>query len=324
MQAIVVHEWGGPEVLQWEQVPDPPARAGEVVVELRASAVNWHDILVRRVGRGFPLPSVLGIDGAGVRRDTGEEVVVYPGLRWGDREETPGPQFEILGDATCGTYAELVSVPEENIFPKPRVLSWQEAAALPTAGLTAYRALFSRAGVKRGETVLVLGAGGGVSTFAISLAAAAGARVLVTSSSLEKIERTRELGSDGGVLYTKDGWTDEIRELTQGGVDVVIDGVGVSLPDSLTCLRPGGRLAIFGATGGTQATLDVPSFYFSHTSILATSLGSPRDFARLLEAIERQEWRPVIDSVRPLAEVSAAHRRMEAREHFGKLVLSND
>jgi len=318
---MVIREWGGPEVLQPEQFPDPKVPAGHVVVELRASAVNWHDIIVRRVGRGFPLPRILGIDGAGLRRDNGEEVIIYPGLRWGGHDEAPGEGFEILGDISPGTYAELVSVPEENVFPKPRALSWEYAAALPTAGITAYRALFTRAQLRRGETVLVLGAGGGVSTFAISLAAAAGARVVVSSSSPEKLARVRELGAAHGVLQSDENWPQQVRELT-GGVDVVVDGVGSDLPDSLDCLRPGGRLVIFGASGGTTATLDVPRLYFIHASILATSLGSPRDFVELLKSIEREEWRPVIDSTRPLDDVADAHRRMEAREHFGKLVLS--
>ena len=145
--------------------------------------MNWHDILVRRTGRGFALPSILGMDGTGVRRDTGDEVVILPALNWGDRREAPGPAFAFLGDATDGTHAELVSVPTANLFPKPDGWSWAETAALPTAGITAYRALFTRARTQPGETVLVIGASGGVSTFAISLAAAAGARVLVSSSS---------------------------------------------------------------------------------------------------------------------------------------------
>jgi zinc-binding alcohol dehydrogenase/oxidoreductase len=322
MQAIVVSEWGGPEALRLEQVADPKPAAGEVVVELRASALNWHDVLVRRTGRGFPLPSILGMDGAGVRRDTGEEVVILPALRWGKRREAPGPEFEFVGDAADGTYAELVRVPAENVFPKPARYSWAEAAALPTAGVTAYRALFTRADTRRGESVLVLGAGSGVSTFAVSLAAAEGASVLVTSSSEEKIARACELGATGGALYTHEGWVEQIRELSGGGVDVVIDGVGANMSDSLACLRPGGRLALFGASGGAAAELDLPTLYFSQRSILATTLGDTRDFNALLRCVARSHWRPVIDSARPLAEAAAAHERMESRRHFGKLVLA--
>ncbi len=321
MEAVVARSWGGPEVLGFEQVADPTPRDGRTIVELRACATNWHDILVRRTGRGFALPNILGIDGAGIDRETGEEVIIYPVLDWGRSEVAPSADYEILGDATDGTYAELISVPSENVFPKPRHLSWEEAAALPVGGLTAYRALFSRARLEPGETVLVLGAGSGVSTFAVLLAAAAGARVFVTSSSREKIERSRGFGAEGGVLYTDADWTDQVGELT-GGVDVVMDGVGSDLSSSLKTLKRGGRVSVFGASGGASAMLDIPTLYFSYASIFATGVGSPEDFSRLLHAVEESEIRPIIDSVRPLGEIVSAHRRMEENSHFGKLVLT--
>jgi NADPH:quinone reductase-like Zn-dependent oxidoreductase len=322
MQAVVAKQWGGPEVLEFETVPDPAPEDGQVLVELRASALNWHDVLVRRTGRGFPLPSILGIDGAGVRRDTGEAVVLFPVLNWGDAQIAPGPDYSILGDIGDGTYAELISVPAENVFPKPAGMSWEEAAALPVAGLTAYRALFSRAQLQAGETVLIQGAGSGVSALAVSLAAAAGARVVVTSSDPEKLERSREIGADEGLLYTDENWIEELLALTGGGVDVVMDGVGSDLAGSLKCLKRGGRLSIYGASGGFEATLDVPSLYFSYASIFATGVGSREDFAGLLAAVEEGKIHPAIDSVRPLAETAEAHRRIEESSHFGKLVLS--
>ena len=248
--------------------------------------------------------------------------MILPSLRWGEREDASAPEFGILGGPEDGTYAELVKVPAENVYPKPSRLSWEEAAALPLAGLTAYRALFARAGLTAGETVLVLGAGSGVAAFAVQLARQAGARVLVTSSSAEKIERARELGATGGVDYTAGDWAAEVRELTGTGVDVVVDSVGSTWPESLRCLRRGGRAVVFGATGGSEATLDVRPFYLEHLSLLGTTMGSPRDFAGLLAAVEGGEWSPVVDSVRPLAEAAAAHERMERGEHFGKLVLS--
>ncbi len=177
--------------------------------------------------------------------------------------------------------------------------------------------------VRAGETVLVLGAGSGVSTFAVQLARLATARVLVTSSSAEKIERARELGAEAGVLYTEENWIEEVRALTGGdGADVVVDSVGSTWPDSLRCLRPGGRLVVFGATGGTSAEVAVRPFYTGQYSLLGTMMGSPLDFEGLLRTVEGSRWAPVIDSVRPLAEVAAAHERLEAGEHFGKLVLS--
>ncbi len=317
MKAVLVREGGE---LSYEDVDDPVAGTGEVVVELKAAAVNRRDLLVRSPpgpAYQFPLPLIPGSDGAGIRRDTGEEVVVYPGLGWGDREDAAGPDWRILGGPDDGTYAELVKLPLENVFPKPARLSWEEAAAFPLAALTAWRALFAVGRLHGSETVLVLGAGSGVSTLAVQLAAQAGARVLVTSSSEEKIERARELGAEGGVLYTEEGWGERV-----GPVDLVLDSVGTTWRESLRALRKGGRLVVFGGTGGPETTLDVRAVYLNWLSILGTTMGSARDFAGLLRMVEEGTWRPVIDSVRPLAEAADAHERMRSGEHFGKLVLA--
>ncbi len=321
MHALVV---GAPGELGFGELADPETRAGEVVVELRAAALNRRDLGVvgGRYGTAFDFPFVPGSDGAGIRRDTGEEVVIFPSLAWGESEERPSADFRILGGPDWGTHAELIAIPAANVFPKPRRLSWAEAAAFPLAGLTAYRALFSRAGLRSGETVLVLGAGSGVSTFAVQLAAHAGARVLVTSSSAEKLERARALGADAGVLYTEEGWPEEVRGLAGGeGVDVVVDSVGATWPESLRALRAGGRLVAFGATGASETTLDVRRFFFGQFSLLGTTMGSARDFAGLLEAIDAATWRPVVDSVTPLAEGVAAYERLASGGQMGKVVL---
>ena len=317
MQAVRVHEGGE---LRYEEAPDPVAGADEVVVELKAAAVNRRDLLVRNPpGPAYeiPKPIVPGSDGAGIRRDTGEEVVIYPGLHWGPREDSAGPDWQILGGPADGTYAELVKVPAENVFEKPARFSWEEAAAFPLAALTAYRALFTVGRLRGDESVLVLGAGSGVSTFAVQLAAQEGARVLVTSSSEEKIARAKELGAHGGVLYTEPGWADEV-----GPVDLVLDSVGSTWQDSLNAVRKGGRVVVFGGTGGAEVTLDVRGLYLGWKSILGTTMGSGRDFLALLRMVNAGDWHPVIDSVRPLAEAEAAHERMKAGEHFGKLVLA--
>ena len=322
MQAILVREGG---VLSFEEVADTVEEPGQVVVELRTAAVNRRDLLIRDPpgpAYRFPLPLVPGSDGAGVRRDTGEEVVIYPGLGWGPDERAAGPEWRILGGPDNGTYADLVKVPEENVFPKPRRLSWQEAAALPLAGLTAYRALFGVAALQADETVLILGAGGGVSTLAVQLAAQAGARVLVTSSSPQKIERVRELGAEAGVVYTEGDWATEVREFAGGGVDLVVDSAGSTWSDSLRALRKGGRVVVFGATGGPAVELDVRFVYLNWLSILGTTMGSARDFAKLLDKVEQGSWAPVVDSVRPVVEAESAHERMKAGDHFGKLVLA--
>ena len=324
MKAVLVREGG---VLSFEDVPDPVAGPGEVTVELRAAAVNRRDLLVRNPpgpAYQFDLPLIPGSDGAGVRRDTGEEVVIYPGIGWGPREDAAGPDWRILGGPEDGTYAELVKVPEENVFRKPARFSWEEAAAFPLAALTAYRALFARGRLTSDECVLVLGAGSGVSAFAVQLAAQVGARVLVTSSSQEKIDRAIGLGAADGFLYTEGDWAEAVREATGGrGVDLVLDSVGSTWPDSVRALARGGRVVVFGGTGGTEALLNVRPFYLQWLSLLGTTMGSPADFAALLRMLETARWRPVIDSVRPLAETEAAHTRLISdADKFGKLVLT--
>lgn len=319
MQAVRIHDGG---VLRFEQAPDPVAGRDEVVVELRCAGVNRRDVLVRDGVYPFPLPLIPGSDGAGVRRDTGEEVVILPSLRWGPGEEVPGPSFEILGGPRDGTYAELVAVPRDSLFAKPAGLSWQQAAAFPLAGVTAWRALFARGRLRPGETVLILGASSGVSTFAVQLAAQAGAHVLVTSSSSRAIERAREIGAEAGVLYTEPDWVEAARGLAPAtGVDLVLDSVGATWDESLAIVRPGGRVVTIGATGGEAVELTVRPFYLGQRSLLGSTMGSPRDFAALLETLAAGRWEPVIDSVMPLAEAERAHERLLHGGHFGKLVL---
>jgi NADPH:quinone reductase-like Zn-dependent oxidoreductase len=332
MNAVVLRETGAPDVLRLDSAPDPEAGPGEVVVALRAAALNRRDVFLHKGIAPSPLPVIPGSDGAGVVRSLGpgtsgvaegDEVVILPSLGWGGGEAAPEPGFRILGGPDDGTYAELIAIPAANVFPRPSRLSWEESAALPLAGLTAYRALVSRAGVRPGETVLVIGIGGGVATTALHIARSAGCRVIVTSSSQEKLDRARELGASGGVDYTADDWPAAVRELSGGpGVDVVVDSVGSTWADSIACLRPGGRVVAFGGTGGGKVELAVRPVTLGQVSLLGTTMGSPRDFAGLLATVGHGSWAPVIDSVRPLAEAAAAHAREEAGDHFGKLVLS--
>lgn len=330
MNAIVLTETGAADVLRLTETPDPTPGPGEVVVELRASAINHRDIFLRRGIAPSPLPVIPGSDGAGVVRQLGagvsgvaegDEVIILPSLGWGGGEAAPAPGFRILGGPDNGTYAERIAIPAENVYPKPKRLSWEEAAALPLAGLTAWRALFTRAGLVPGETVLLLGIGGGVATIALLIARAAGARVIVTSSSDEKIARAKELGAAEGVNYrTNEDWAAAVKEL--GGAHVVLDSVGSTWADSVNALRPGGRLVVFGGTGGGKVQMMIRPVTAPQVSILGTTMGSPREFARLLDAVAAQEWAPVIDSVRPLGEVAAAHQRIEDGQHFGKLILT--
>ncbi len=332
MQAIRMNEAGGPEVLVLEQVADPEPGPGEVVVALKAAALNRRDVFVRKGVAKVPLPLTPGSDGAGVVHKIGagvsgvaegDEVIILPSLAWGDDQRAPGPRFRILGGPDQGTYAEQIVIPAENVFPKPARLSWHEAAALPLAGLTAWRSLFTRARVQPGETVLVLGIGGGVATFALHLAKAAGCKVVVTSSSDEKLAKAAALGADAGVNYATagDDWAAAVKEANGGGVDVVIDSVGSTWAGSIDSCAPGGRVVVFGGTGGAKVDLSVRPVTLGQVGLLGTTMGSPAEFRQLLAAVATQSWVPVIDSVRPLAEAAAAHEREEAGLHFGKLVL---
>lgn len=324
VHAVVLDEFGAASKLWFGQFPDPKTEPGWITVRLQASALNWHDVLVRQGKYGSPLPHVLGADGAGVRLDNGEEVLILPSLWWGEDESAPGADWQILGDYQPGTYAELVRVPAECVLPKPSTLSWTEAAALPLVGLTTYRALFTRGRLQAGESLLVLGAGGGVATMAVGLASSVGASVSVTSSSESKIAQAQSLGASGGVLYTEDDWPTAAKELTPRGrgFDVVLDSVGL-WQDSVRALRPGGRVVVLGASQCEEARLAVRPFYFGQYDLLGTTMGSPHDFAGLMTLYDTYAVPPpVIDTVFPLDQADAAHRHLEQGQGFGKIVLT--
>ncbi|MDF2442107.1 MAG: zinc-binding alcohol dehydrogenase/oxidoreductase [Subtercola sp.] len=323
MQAALLKEFGGPGVLRSAEVARPLPRAGWVDVRLKCAALNWHDVLVRRGQYASPLPHVPGADGAGIRIDTGEEIMILPSLGWGERESAPAAGWQILGDHQHGTYAEVVSVPQACLVPKPAGLSWHEAAALPLVGVTVFRALFSRGRLQPGEHVLVLGAGGGVATMAVSLATAVGARVSVTSSSAAKITRAVEAGADDGVLYSDPAWPEQARALTPDarGFDLILDSVG-TWTESLRALRPGGRLVTLGASRADVASVDIRPFYFAQHEIIGTTMGSPRDFRGLLSLLdETAAAPPAIDRVFPLSAASEAHAHLESGRAIGKVVL---
>ncbi len=325
MQAIVMGDYGGPEVLIPGTAPDPRRRDGWTTVRLGASALNWHDTLARRGVYHSPLPAVLGADGAGTVVESGEDVVILPSLFWGARESAPAAGFEILGDHRSGTYAEFVSVPDECLFPRPAGLGLHEAAAFGLVGVTAYRALFTRGRLAAGESLLVLGASGGVASMAVSLAAAVGATVTVTSASEAKIDRARELGARAGVDHSATDWVEQARKLTPGGegFDLVLDPVG-RVGESLGALRAGGRCAVLGANAQETTPLEVRPFYFGQHDLLGTTMGSPRDFADLLRLVDERTVRPpIIDRTYPLDQAAEAHRYLESGAGFGKIVLDH-
>ena len=336
MKASILKAPGPAENLTLENVQDPVAGPGEAVVRLKAAALNHRDVWIRSgtgaYAGGFKQRVILGSDGAGevvsvgtggAASLVGQAAVINPSLDWGEVDLAQGPSFRILGLPDDGTYAQMVRVPVTNIHQKPAGLSFEEAAAIPLAALTAYRAVASRARVQKGETVLVTGIGGGVSTFALQIAAHLGARVLVTSGSDAKLARARELGAAGGANYRTQDWAREIVALSGGGPDVVIDSVGgETFAKCVEILKPGGRIASFGATTGAVKDFVLRNLFWKQATLLGTTMGSPREFAAMLELFGQGGLRPVVDKTFPLADAAAAHRRMEEARQFGKIVLS--
>ena len=317
MKAIRIHEDGGPEVLRYEDAPDPEPKPGEILVSLRAASLNHLDIWIRKGLPSVPKPRILGADGAGIREDTGEQVVINPGLEHGDR-------ILVIGEHMDGTHAELVAVPESNVYPLPEGLSFEEAAAFPLVFETAYRMLVTKAGLQEGEWVLLWGIGSGVATAGLAIAKALGARAIVTSSSDEKLERARELAADAAVNHADGDVIEAVKEATGGkGVDVVLEHVGeATWQRSLQAVRTGGRIAVCGATSGPNPPAALHRLWWKQLTIYGSTMGTKEDFEGVYELVKAGRARPVVDTVLPLAEARAAHERLEAGEQFGKIVLS--
>ena len=340
MKAAIFRQHGGPEVLEYADVPEPQIRANEVLVAVKACALNHLDIFVRAglPGVEIPLPHILGNDIAGVVREVGElvtwakagdEVMVQPGVSCGhceaclSGEDNLCREYDIIGYRRNGGYAEFVAVPGVNIVPKPAELSWEEAAALPLVTITAWHMLVTRANVQPGEDVLVHAAGSGVGSIAIQIAKLRGARVLTTASSDEKLAKARELGADETINYTRDDWPKEVRRLTnKRGVDVVVEHTGAATwPGSISSLKNNGRLVTCGATSGFDARTDLRQVFYRHLSLLGSFMGSKSELLEALEFVREGKIRAVVDRVLPLSEARQAHELIEDRAQFGKIVL---
>jgi len=316
VKAVRIHEDGGPEVLRYEDAPDPVPRPGEAVVRLHAASLNHLDLWVRKGLPSVPKPRILGADGAGVREDNGERVVINPGIEHGER-------ITVVGEHMDGTHAELVAVPEANVYPLPDGLSFEEAAAFPLVFETAYRLLVTKAALREGEWVLLWGIGSGVATAGLAIAKALGARALVTSSSDEKLERARELGADATINHATGDVRAAVEKATAGaGVEVVLEHVGeATWQTSLQAARAGGRIAVCGATTGPNPPAALHRIWWKQLTIYGSTMGTKTDFEGAYELVRSGRAKPVVDSVFPLAEAQAAHERLEAGEQFGKIVL---
>jgi NADPH:quinone reductase-like Zn-dependent oxidoreductase len=316
VKAVRIHEDGGPEVLRYEDAPDPEPGPDDVLIRLRAASLNRLDLWVRSGLPSVPKPRILGADGAGVD-ESGRRVVINPGVEHGDK-------ITVIGEHTDGTHAELIAVPASNVYEIPESLSFEEAAAFPLVFETVYRMLVTRAGLLEGEWVLVWGVGSGIGSAALAIAKALGAKVVATSSSDAKLERATELGADRVVNHGTGDVVKVVKEATAGpGVDVVVEHVGeATWHNSLQAVRAHGRIAVCGATSGPNPKAALHRVWWKQLTILGSTMGTKADFEGAFELVKSGKARPVVDSVFPLSEARAAHERMESGEQFGKIVLS--
>lgn len=334
MKAVVLASAGTEDNLTIQDLPKPEPGAGQVLVRLQASALNRRDFWITR-GQypDIQLPCVLGADGAGIVEAVGQgvddscigdEVVIYPAFDWGGDPRIQGPDFRILGMPDNGTFAEYISVPRDNIQPKPEHLDMTRAAALPLAGLTAWRALVTKAAVHPGETVLLTGIGGGVATMALMLAAAMGVKIIVTSSHERKLARAIELGAADGFIHTADDWHRDLRR-KHGGVDVVIDGnCGPLFQPCFESMQPGGRYIIFGFTQGAPVGgLDPSKLFFRQLRIEGTTMSTAAEFRAMLEFVSDHRLEPLIDKSFALADAVAAHRYIGSGAQMGKVIFNH-
>jgi NADPH:quinone reductase-like Zn-dependent oxidoreductase len=319
MKALVLNNVN--QVLDYQEVEELKFQEGHSVVHLKTAALNHRDVWIQK-GQyaGIKFPSVLGSDGAGT--SNGRDVLICPSINWVKNSKVQPKDFRILGLPDDGTFAEQISVPSELLFDKPEHLSWTEAAALPLAGLTAYRSLFTKCDLQAGEKVLISGIGGGVALFAMQFAIAAGCEVYVTSSSDEKIEKAIALGAKGGANYNDANFSKKLQTEV-GGFDVMIDSAaGEGFAHFARLSNPGGRISFFGGTRGNIMNLNPQMVFYKQISIFGTTMGSSEEFAEMLDFVTKYKIKPVIDGTYTLSNGNAALEKMAQGTQFGKLVLT--
>jgi NADPH:quinone reductase-like Zn-dependent oxidoreductase len=321
VKAVRIHEDGGPEVLRYEDAPDPVPGTGQVLIELRAASLNHLDVWIRKGLPSVPKPRILGADGAGVVVSgngfaPGDRVVINPGHDLGNGK------VSVVGEHSDGTHAELIAVPRSQVYPLPDGIDFEAAAAFPLVFETAYRMLATKARLQLDEWVLIWGAGGGVSTAALAIAKALGAHVIVTSSSDDKLARARELGADATLNHETDDVVTGVKDVTGGGAHVVVDNVGeATWKRSLDTARPNGRICVCGATTGPNPPANLHRIWWKQLTVFGSTMGSQADFEAVYELVKSGRAVPVVDKVFALSEAAAAHERLEAGDQLGKIVL---
>jgi len=339
MKAVRIHSFGGPEVIKIDDIPVPEPEKENVVVEIRATAMNHLDLWVRRGGPTHLLPMTLGSDGAGIVHKTGsgvtrfkigDEVLIQPLWYCGNckscnsGKENYCSKFGIFGEDRNGTQCEYFIVPERNLFHKPNNISFEEAAAFPLVGQTAYAMLVTRADIQKDETVLVWGAGSGIGSMAIQIAKHRGCRIIATGGTQEKIEHALEIGADYGINHFKEDVLSRIKEITNGtGVDVVFEHVGeATWNTSLRCMNKGGRLVTCGATTGPEVKLEIRHLFFKQQSIMGSTMGNADAFKNVYKMVENGSLKPTIDKIYKFEDAALAHEYLENDHNFGKVILA--
>lgn len=332
MKALLLEAADGPESVRVGDIPTPEPGPGEVRVAIRAASVNHREMWIARgMYPGMTLPATLGCDGAGVVDKlgdgaagpaVGDEVVIYPGLDWGGNRAAPGAQFGLLGMPHPGTIAEYICVPAASVMPKPRNLSFEEAAATILTGLTGWRALMFKGQLSKDDTLLISGVGGGVASFGLAFAVAMGVRTFVTAESQAVLDRAIGMGASGGVLFTDPEWRKQIGKLT-GGIDVVLDGAPApSFANYVRAINPGARIVIYGSTAGDKFEITATSIFLKSASIVGSQVGDVQDFRDMLAFVEQHDIHPVIERSFPLAEARDALLYLERQHSFGKIVVT--
>ena len=332
MLALYQETTDGPAAVRVAEVPTPLPGPGEVRVAIRAASVNHREMWIARgLYPGMNLPTTMGCDGAGVvdllgdgvtGAALGDEVVIYPGLDWGDNRHAPQSAFGLLGMPHAGTIAEYVCVPVASLAPKPAHLTFEQAAATVLTGLTAWRALMFKGQLKADETLLISGVGGGVATFGLAFAVALGAKVYVTAENEDVLARAVEMGALGGVLYTDPEWRKAIGKLT-GGIDVVLDGAPApSFANYVRAINPGARIVIYGSTAGDKFEITATGIFLKSARIVGSQVGDQQDFREMLAFVDQHRIRPVIERSFPLAQAREALLYLENEHKFGKVVVT--
>lgn len=333
MKALVLTATEGPQSAELRDVAQPQPQAGEVRVALKAASLNHRELWITlgQYPNMIAPPFTMGCDGAGVIAAVGagvdagrigEEVILHPSLNWGDDHRFPAPDFGTLGMPGPGTVAESIALPAANALPKPAHLSFAEAAALPLAALTAWRGLFTKAGLKPGEKLLITGIGGGVALFALQFAVALGAQVYVTSGSDETIAKAVALGASAGFNYRNDDWRRTLPKVS-GGIDVVFDGAPASsYPNYGRALNMGARVVIYGSTAGVMFPVNAPELFLKNINVMGTNVGDREDFTAMLAFVAEKQLKPVIERTFALAQATEALQYLKDAHGFGKVVIT--